>query len=242
MKIILLCSFYELSIPYNYEGLSTFNELVDEVIFFDTGLSKFTKELISSYITKPLIWYYHEFTYLSEMRNQLIKKSIKHKADFVIMIDDTYIINCPYIELKELIKSYDAVRISLRIHDLQLKPIKIFRPEKYIYKVRAHEVLCAVEFVNIIELPEIEILDIPDNKRSIERIPREIKLLNEDLDEYYNDFALRVHIYYYLGICYALIKEHTIANKYFEYILENTPENNFYRINSLKNIQVLGRT
>lgn len=229
MKVVALCcSFAPLTFDYDYSGLTSFMKYVDYCVFFNSGISKETVELINNAcVDKSVYWFDHSMTDFSNMRNRLIKCAIKvgnsmnNKEVYCFMIDDTYSISGE----SELIIS-DEVMFTYRIPDYyggiyEAKYTKLFKAKTHHYVLQCHEVLIGPlnsEPVNC----ELIISDIPDKVRTTERAERDIKMLKEDLHEYLGDNFIRNHILRYIYNSYALLGKEIEANKYLDlWIIDN---------------------
>lgn len=212
-KVLLLCSFAELSFDYDYTGLSSFNDYVDQCIFFNNDLTKDSVLRIEGQMTVPISWTKYSFTDFSTMRNDLLRKARRFKNSWVIMIDDCYCINSS-ISKKDLVKiDSDLVECQFRCHDYRSICSKIFRPEAFEYILRVHEVLVPTRNISQYYTDSITILDIPDYERSHERVLKDLTWMKGDIITHGHNRRMREHIGIYLADAYYTIgrKEEAVA-------------------------------
>jgi hypothetical protein len=256
--IFLLCSFTELTFDYDYSGLATFMPLVDECIFFDSGLSKESISKINERITKvPVKWHNYQFVDFCTMRNDLIKKARKRDpSSWVIMIDDCYSLNCNLA--KEEIENCDADLIECDFecrslhHDAKpfsYKCPKIFRANSFDYVLRVHEILVPTDLrsselrstdlrISTLYTQKLKIFDISDPKRSHSRTLRDIAWMKNDLEIYFTDNFIRAHLSLYLADALSLInKEESI--KYYQDVMCLAPIGHDYYERAVQGFELL---
>ena len=228
MPIALCCSFAPLSFDYDYSGLASFMPFVDYCVFLDNGLSKKSINSINNFCKeKGVHWFTHTFSNFSDMRNRLIKLSIKigktlpGKDDtYCLMIDDCY-----SLEGTGVLYPCDQLRFNYEIEDYdgstyQSKYIKLFKANTHKYVLQTHEVLVGPPGVEA-EDTTLTLRDLPDKKRTTDRAREDIKMLKQDLYEYGADNFLRDHIYRYLCNSHMLLGEEDEAIKCVELSLKN---------------------
>lgn len=227
MEIVLCSSFSPLTIDYDYFGLSTFDPIVDRCVFFNNGIDKGTVDLINNQFTVPIKWTDYVFINFSHMRNDLIAAARKETKDasWILMIDDTYLINCPFSkeQIKYLIDGYEAATF---FHKTLGQPtIKLFRSDSFYYILRHNELIKykgegEIQGPSIVDL-DIELLDLPDVPKSVARARRQIAFLKQDLLEWSHDLFIRTHIIYYLGIANELLNNKSLAMSYYKSIIDS---------------------
>ena len=220
-QIILCCSFAPLSIDYDYSGLSSFNDLADSCIFFNSGIDANTISVINNQFTIPISWYKYSFVDFCTMRNDLIKKARKIPNSFIWMIDDSYCINCPYTknQLNELIRDRNCLECKFRCHTYEDNVIKLFRADSFHYILQVHEILVPINTFNKV-ITDIQILDIPDYTRSQSRALRDIKWMESDLINYNGDIFIMAHLCIYLADAYYTIGNKSKSINYYQKVIE----------------------
>lgn len=212
-KIILCCSFTELSFDYDYAGLSSFNDYADHCIFFNSGLSRESVSKINSQMIIPISWTKYLFVDFCTMRNDLLRKARRYENSIVIMADDCYCMNSSLSkeEIKRL--NVDLIECDFKCHDYKSVCPKIFRSHAFEYILQVHEIITPIRHVTRIYTDHITILDVPDYERSHERVLQDIHWMKSDLQVYGRDPFIKAHICIYLGDAYYIInrKEEAVA-------------------------------
>lgn len=240
MEIVLCCSFSPLTINYDYFGLSTFDSIVDRCVFFNNGIDLQTVVQINNQFTGNKVqWTDYAFTNFSKMRNDLIASAFPTGNGWVLMIDDTYLINCSFSknEIKLMIQNYDAA--TFLNSSLNQRSIKLFRADSWYYILRHNEIIKShVQEPKVLNL-EIELLDLPDIPKSTFRARQQILWLKQDLMEWNQDIFVRTHIIYYLGIANALLENWRNASCYFKSIIDSkdVPHDSWFYKQSCKKYQ-----
>lgn len=256
--IFLLCSFTELTFDYDYSGLATFMPLVDECIFFDSGLSKESISKINKQITKPLKWHNYQFTDFCTMRNDLIKKARKKcNNPLVIMIDDCYSIRISLTKEDILSSNADLIECDFECRSLQHdeKPFsykcpKIFRANSFDYALRVHEILVPLDLrsselrstlrISKLYTQKLKIFDISDPKRSHSRTLRDIAWMKSDLEIYFMDNFIRAHLSLYLADALSSKKEKKEESiKYYRDVMSLAPKDHDYYERALRGFELL---
>lgn len=128
---------------HNFENLLTFVGLIDNVLLYDTGLTKKEVDLLYSYFKDVKITHIiKKFKDYSHMRNDAIKYARKvYKPRWVIMPDDSWSVSG--LNKKVLINclGYNSIITDFKVNNRMFNLERIFKPDQAKFYGKVNEEL-----------------------------------------------------------------------------------------------------